>query len=322
MRLVRTRSLLLTLVLVGAVSAAAALADAGPPPAPRGAAQSAVSRLVVTLPHADAIVKLDDRIVVGSGTSRELEVPAGRGATRRLTIAVEWKPNGYTTMTRTRTVSFKQGERVNVDLSADQPNDRVKVMYVPTPTEIADEMVKLAGVGPSDVVFEPGCGDARITIAAVKAGARRGVGIDIDADRVADSRVQVKAAGLADRIEIRLGDALDIKDLSSATVVFLYMGDHFNLLIRPQLWKQLPVGARVVSHRFTMGDWKPEQSVAVGGFEGGDYELHLWRITEDLKRKAASPIVDAPRAILSAPMALALRRSSGRPERSRGTAGW
>jgi hypothetical protein len=71
-----------------------------------------------------------------------------------------------------------------------------------------------------------------------------------------------------------------------------------------------------------MGDWKPEQSVAVGGFEGGDYELHLWRITEDLKRKAASPIVDAPRAILSAPMALALRRSSGRPERSRGTAGW
>jgi tRNA A58 N-methylase Trm61 len=159
---------------------------------------------------------------------------------------------------------------------------------VPTPPEIVDEMLKLAGVGPADVVFEPGCGDARLTIAAVKAGAGRGVGIDIDPSRVAESRALVEGAGLADRIEVRQGDALDIRDLSDATVVFLYMGDHFNLLIRPHLWRRLKVGARVVSHRFTMGDWKPDRSVPVGPvgpFDGPSYEVHLWTITEELKRK-------------------------------------
>ena len=146
-------------------------------------------------------------------------------------------------------------------------------------------MIKLAGVGPTDVVFEPGCGDARITIAAVKAGARKGVGIDIDPDRVAESRKLVKDAGLENRIEIRQGDALDIRDLSEATVVFLYMGDHFNLLIRPHLWRELKVGARVVSHRFTMGDWKPDRTVSVGIDDSPEYELHLWTVTEELKRK-------------------------------------
>jgi tRNA A58 N-methylase Trm61 len=156
---------------------------------------------------------------------------------------------------------------------------------VPTPADIADEMVKLAGVTSNDVAYEPGCGDARITIAAVKGGARRGVGIDIDPERVAESRARVKEAGLENRIEIRLGDALDIKDLSSASVVFLYMGDHFDLLIRPNLWRELKVGSRIVSHRFTMGDWKPDKTINVTSADGGDYELHLWTITEEIKRK-------------------------------------
>jgi hypothetical protein len=63
------------------------------------------------------------------------------------------------------------------------------------------------------------------------------------------------------------------------------MGDHFNLLIRPALWKELKVGARVVSHRFTMGDWKPDKTVAMTGSDGLPYELHLWTVTEELKRK-------------------------------------
>ena len=94
----------------------------------------------------------------------------------------------------------------------------------------------------------------------MRAGASKGVGIDIDAERVADANTNVRSAQLEDRIEIRLGDALDIKDLSDATVVFLYMGEHFNLLLRPSLWKQLKVGTRVVSHRFTMGDWSPDRT--------------------------------------------------------------
>jgi hypothetical protein len=120
----------------------------------------------------------------------------------------------------------------------------------------------------------------------VKGGARRGVGIDIAAERVAESRRRVREAGLADKIEIRLGDALDIQDLSAATVVFLYMGDHFNLLIRPILWRELQVGARVVSHRFTMGDWRPDKTVSITGLDDFEYQLHLWTVTEELKRKA------------------------------------
>jgi hypothetical protein len=191
-------------------------------------------------------------------------------------------------MTRTRKVSFRAGDPVTLDLSVDDPTDRVRVIYVPTPDDVAAEMVTLAGVTASDIVFEPGCGDARITIAAVKGGARRGVGIDIDPDRVAESRDNVKTAGLDHKIEIRLGDALDIRDLSAATVVFLYMGDHFDMLIRPILWRELPVGARIVSHRFKMGDWEPDKTITVTSAEGGDYDLHLWTVTAEVKRRAAA----------------------------------
>ena len=97
----------------------------------------------------------------------------------------------------------------------------------------------------------------------------------------------MKAAGLDGRIDIRLGDALDIKDLSEATVVFLYMGDEFDMLIRPILWAQLKVGARVVSHRFKMGDWEPDTTVNAGDEYG--YQLHRWTITEDVKRRAEKP---------------------------------
>jgi hypothetical protein len=103
---------------------------------------------------------------------------------------------------------------------------------------------------------------------------------------VTEAKANVKAAGLADKIDIRLGDALDIKDFSDATVVMMYMGDEFNALIRPVLWKQLKVGTRVVSHRFTMGDWKPDRTVTVKGEDGDEYLLHLWTITEDAKKRA------------------------------------
>ena len=246
------------------------------------------ARVTVTVPDAEASLVLDGKIIPGDGTSRTIEIPAPQpGGTRRYTFTAIWQPNTYTEITRRKVVTFKAGEPLRVDLTVDDPNDRARVRYVPTPPEIADEMVKLAGISAQDIVFEPGCGDARITIAAVRGGAGRGVGIDIDPERVEDSRDQVKKAGLDTKIEIRLGDALDIKDLSSASVVFLYMGDHFNMLIRPILWRELKVGSRVVSHRFTMGDWKPERTVNVTSDGGIDYELHLWTITEDIKRRAS-----------------------------------
>jgi uncharacterized protein (TIGR03000 family) len=266
-------------------------------PQAAAAAKQVTSQFTVTLPQEDAELLMDERIVNGAGGTRTFSSPPLHpGDTYTYTFTAKWAPNTYTNMTRSRKVSFRAGDPVKLDLSVDDPSDRVRVIYVPTPDDIAAEMVKLAGVTANDVAFEPGCGDARITIAAVKGGAKRGVGIDIDPERVTESRANVEKAGLANKIEIRLGDALDIRDLSAATVVFLYMGDHFNLLIRPILWRELPVGARVVSHRFTMGDWQPDKTVSVTSNEGGEYELHLWTVTAEVKRRAAKGDVAATSA--------------------------
>jgi uncharacterized protein (TIGR03000 family) len=228
----------------------------------------------------DIVVTSAGDTVVRTFESSELE----RGRTYTYKFTARWSPNTYTVITRNATVQFKGGDPVTVDLTKDDPNDRARIRYVPTPDAIVGEMIALAGVTKNDVVFEPGCGDARITIAAVKAGARRGVGIDIDEERVSESRKNVQAAGLRDRIQIRLGDALDIKDLSDATVVFLYMGDEFGKLIQPLLMKQLEVGTRVVSHRFTLGDWTPDETVTVIDL-GIPYQLHKWTVTDAVKAR-------------------------------------
>jgi uncharacterized protein (TIGR03000 family) len=252
---------------------------------PAAPAAEVRSQFTVSVPRNDAMLFVEGVPAEPTGWERLVETgPLVPGRAYEYTFVVTWRPNGYTVMTRTQTVSFTAGETLKVDLTRDEGNDRAQVRYVPTPDVVASEMVELAKVTRDDVVFEPGCGDARITIAAVSAGAKKGVGVDLDAARVADSRARVEAAGLADRIEIRQGDALDIKDLSDATVVFLYMGDEFDMLIRPILWRELKVGARVVSHRFTMGDWKPDKTVNVDG--EGNFEIHLWTITKEVKKRA------------------------------------
>jgi uncharacterized protein (TIGR03000 family) len=253
----------------------------------QSSATATVTTLVtVTVPSDDTVLEIDGREIPGAGIVRTLETPPlASNRPYQYKVSAKWAPNAYTNMTRTKTVNFRAGDRVAVDLRVDDPADRVVVRYVPTPEHVAMEMVKLAGVTANDVTYEPGVGDARITIAAVKAGARRAVGIDLDPERVAESRANVLAAGLSDKIDIRLGDALEQPDLGEMTVVLLYMGDHFNMLIRPYLWKQLPVGARVVSHRFLMGDWKPDKTITVTGEFGEEYELHLWTITEADKRR-------------------------------------
>ena len=246
------------------------------------------SRVAVTLPAEDAELVVDGQPIPGEGATREFETRAlDAGRTHRHTFTVTWKPNTYTTITRSKIVSFRAGEPLRVDLTAEDPGDRVRVIYVPTPADVAAAMVDLAGVGRDDVVFEPGCGDARITIAAIRRGARRGICVDIDAERARESRANVEAAGFADRIDVRHGDALDVKNLPGVSVVLLYMGDHFNMLLRPILWRELKVGARIVSHRFTMGDWKPDKTISMTGDDGGTYDLHLWTITEEIKRKLA-----------------------------------
>jgi uncharacterized protein (TIGR03000 family) len=254
------------------------------------AATQVVSRFRLTLPHTDTELLLDNQKITATGINRDWETPSlERGRMYEYVFTAKWRPNNYTLVTRTKTVQFKGGDAiVVVDLTQEDPADRAEIRYVPTPDYIVAEMIRVAGLTRDDVVYEPGCGDARITIAAVKAGARRGVGIDLDAARVADSRQRVSAAGLERQVEIRQGDALDIKDLSEATVVFLYMGEEFDLLIRPILWKQLRVGARIVSHRFRMGDWMPDETIPVGQPLSDDVSLvHVWTITKEVKERAA-----------------------------------
>ena len=242
--------------------------------------------MTLTTPTSDTVIEIDGKPINSSGASRTFETPPlAPGRTYQYNVLARWAPNTYTKMTRTKVVRVRAGDRLKIDLSVDDPTDRVSAMYVPTPEFVVDAMVKLAGLTATDVTYEPGVGDARITIAAVRGGARRAVGIDLDPERVEESRANVNAAGLADKIDIRLGDALEQPDLGSMTVVFLYMGDHFNMLIRPYLWKQLPVGARVVSHRFLMGDWKPDRSISIEDEYGLSYDVHLWTITDAHKQR-------------------------------------
>lgn len=244
------------------------------------------SKLKVSVPQENTELLIEDKPTKAVGKVREFETPnLEAGKMYEYQFKATWRPNNYTVITRTKNVQFKAGDNLDIDMAKEDPKDKAVIRYVPTPDDVVAQMIKLADIKKDDIVFEPGCGDARITIAAVKAGAKKGVGIDLDKDRVKESTANVKAQSLDTKIDIRLGDALDIKDLGDASVVFLYMGDEFDALIRPILWKQLKVGSRVVSHRFTMGDWKPEKTVTYKGEDGEEYLVHLWIITEDLKKK-------------------------------------
>ena len=146
------------------------------------------------------------------------------------------------------------------------------VIFVPTPGEVVDTMLRMAAVTKKDTVYDLGCGDGRIVITAAQRYGARGVGIDIDPDRVSEATENVKKAGVADRVRIVRGDLFEA-DISAATVVTLYLLTDLNLKLRPKLLRELKPGTRVVSHAFSMGDWNPERTAEVGGTT-----VYLWRI--------------------------------------------
>jgi precorrin-6B methylase 2 len=146
------------------------------------------------------------------------------------------------------------------------------VIYVPTPNEVVDMMLKMAAVTKADTVYDLGCGDGRIVVTAAQKYGARGVGIDIDPQRVAEANENVKNGKVADRVKIIRGDLFEA-DISAATVVTLYLLTDLNLKLRPKLMRDLNPGTRVVSHAFNMGDWKPERQASVGGTS-----VYLWRI--------------------------------------------
>jgi ubiquinone/menaquinone biosynthesis C-methylase UbiE len=136
------------------------------------------------------------------------------------------------------------------------------VIFVPTPPETVDEMLRQARLKKGDVLFDLGSGDGRIPIAAARQYGVRAVGIDIDPKLVEEATEAAKREGVSDLVTFRLGDMF-AADLRGATVVALYLSDTLNVMLRPKLLRELPVGARIVSHDFRMGDWPPEKSVRV-----------------------------------------------------------
>lgn len=138
------------------------------------------------------------------------------------------------------------------------------VIYVPTPQEVVDAMLKIAKVTKNDVIYDLGSGDGRIPITAAKVYGARAIGIDIDPVRVSEANAAAKAAGVTDKVKF-LNQDLFTTDISEASVVTLYLLPALNVKLIPKLMKELRPGTRIVSHAFDMGDWKPEQTQSVDG---------------------------------------------------------
>jgi ribosomal protein L11 methylase PrmA len=149
-----------------------------------------------------------------------------------------------------------------------------EVPYVPTPDKVVEEMLRLASVGKDDVVYDLGCGDGRIVITAVQKHGARGVGVDIDPERIKESIDNARKAGVSDRVKFIQQDLFET-DLSQATVVTLYLLPDVNLRLRPKLLSELKPGTRIVSHAFDMGDWKPEKVVKVPGADR-ERTIYYW----------------------------------------------
>jgi SAM-dependent methyltransferase len=146
------------------------------------------------------------------------------------------------------------------------------VRYEPSPAEVVQAMTQLAAVKPGDLVYDLGCGDGRIVIAAAKLGARA-VCVDIDPLRITDAQENARSAGVAESIEFRNQDLFAV-DLAAATVVMLFLSPEFNLKLKPRLQALRP-GTRIVSHWHTMGDWKPQKELSVSrGFR--EHPVYLW----------------------------------------------
>jgi tRNA A58 N-methylase Trm61 len=157
--------------------------------------------------------------------------------------------------------------------AAEAPDRGPDVIYVPTPHETVAAMLKLGEVKKGDVLYDLGSGDGRIPIAAAKQFGIKGVGIDIDPQRIKEANENAKSAGVTNLVTFRREDLFQA-DFREATVVTLYLLPSLNEKLRPRLLEQLKPGTRIVSHAFPMGDWQPEKTVELEN--GGT--IYLWRV--------------------------------------------
>ena len=151
------------------------------------------------------------------------------------------------------------------------------VIFVPTPQEVVDEMLRVAGVHKGDVLYDLGSGDGRIAVTAAKRFGIRAVGIDIDPERIREANGNAKKAGVTNLVRFRQED-LFTANFREASVVTLYLLPELNVKLRPRLWSELKPGTRIVSHQFDMGEWQPKKKIDLNG-----RTIYFWTIPERRK---------------------------------------
>jgi precorrin-6B methylase 2 len=176
---------------------------------------------------------------------------------------------------------------LGVSLAAAQTSQQRRqfdVPYVPTTEEAVRAMLKLADVKETDIIYDLGCGDGRIVIAAAKTYGARGAGIDIDPERIREAKDNAKKAGVENLVRFEKNDLFQAH-IREATVVTLFLLPSVNLKLRPKLLQELKPGTRVVSNTFDMGDWRPEKEQSLPGADDDEaaylsHKFFLWTIPQ------------------------------------------
>jgi len=174
------------------------------------------------------------------------------------------------------TVNMQAAQSFSVVTEGSVP-ERLDVPYVPTPDDIVAEMIRMAGITEKDIVYDLGCGDGRIVIAACKKTGARGVGVDIDPDRIAECLVNAKEARVGDRVKFIQQDLFKT-DFSEATVLALYLLPELNVKLRPRILNELKPGSRVISHNYSMGDWLPDTARHMDS----GHTIYLWKVPSNV----------------------------------------
>jgi hypothetical protein len=164
------------------------------------------------------------------------------------------------------------------------PSRTPDVIFVPTPQQVVDEMLKIANVRKGDVLYDLGSGDGRIPVTAAKRYGIRATGIDIDPQRIAEANENAKKEGVTHLVTFKNTD-LFTADFSDATVITLYLLPRLNVKLRPKLLNELKNGTRIVSHAFDMGDWQPEKHVKVDG-----RDVYFWTVNDAARKKFGKPV--------------------------------
>lgn len=162
---------------------------------------------------------------------------------------------------------------INAATTVSTFSNDLDVPFVPTPFDVVMAMLSVAMLKPDDHVWDLGCGDARMVIAAAMKYGVRGVGVELDPERAAQARKEVEWAGVGDAVRIIEADVLTV-DFSTATVVMLFLLTSTNLQLRPKLLA-MPPGTRIISHRFAMGNWTPEAAWTLG-----NAPIYRWIVPE------------------------------------------